>query len=106
MTRPVLIAHGSNDTRVPRAESDRIVRSLKRLGKDLVYALFFDEGHWFSRPANEVAYYALAEHFLAQHLGGRAEPFEDDLKDADIAVLAGTDRIPGLRAALPEVKLR
>jgi hypothetical protein len=33
-----------------------------------------DEGHGFHRPANAQRFYAAAEAFLGEHLGGRAEP--------------------------------
>lgn len=99
--RPLLIAHGANDKRVPRQESDRFVRSMKRLEKEVTYVMFFGEGHGFSRRENEIGFVAIVEAFLAHHLGGKWQPFEGDLKPIDLAVLAGTDRIPGLRAALP-----
>jgi len=36
--------------------------------------VFPDEGHGFARPENSRKFYAAAERFLAEHLGGRAEP--------------------------------
>ena len=41
------------------------------------YVLFPDEGHGFARPENRLKFYAIAEEFLAKHLGGRAEPAGD-----------------------------
>jgi dipeptidyl aminopeptidase/acylaminoacyl peptidase len=38
------------------------------------YWVYGQEGHGFVRPANRLHFYALAEDFLARHLGGRAEP--------------------------------
>jgi len=35
--------------------------------------LFEDEGHGFARPENRLKFYAAAEKFLAEHLGGRME---------------------------------
>lgn len=35
--------------------------------------VFPDEGHGFARPENRLKFYAAAEKFLAQHLGGRFE---------------------------------
>ena len=43
----------------------------------VTYVLFPDEGHGFARPVNRLAFMALAEQFLAEHLGGRAEPLGD-----------------------------
>ena len=39
----------------------------------VTYILFPDEGHGFARPANSIAFNAVAENFLAKCLGGRAE---------------------------------
>ena len=70
---PLLIAQGANDPRVKQAESEQIVTALRDRGKQVEYMLFADEGHGFARPENRLKFYAVAEQFLAQHLGGRAE---------------------------------
>ncbi len=71
---PMLIAQGANDPRVKQAEAEQIVEALRAKGKPVEYLLFADEGHGFARPENRMAFYAAAEAFLAQHLGGSAEP--------------------------------
>ena len=43
-------------------------------GMPVKYVVFPDEGHGFARPENRMRFYAVAEEFLAKHLGGRAEP--------------------------------
>jgi dipeptidyl aminopeptidase/acylaminoacyl peptidase len=70
---PLLIAQGANDPRVKQAESEQIVAALRDKGIDHEYLLFPDEGHGFAKPANRLRFYAAAEAFLAEHLGGRAE---------------------------------
>lgn len=70
---PLLIAQGANDPRVKRAESEQIVAALREKGIEHEYLLFEDEGHGFARPENRLAFYAVAERFLARHLGGRSE---------------------------------
>jgi dipeptidyl aminopeptidase/acylaminoacyl peptidase len=74
ITVPVLIAQGGNDPRVPRRESDQIVAALKEHGVEHEYLLYPDEGHAAFRPHNELHLAGRIEHFLARHLGGRAEP--------------------------------
>jgi dipeptidyl aminopeptidase/acylaminoacyl peptidase len=74
IVRPLLIAQGANDPRVKQAESDQIVEAMRRNGQEVTYLLFPDEGHGFARPENRFKFYAAAEAFLAQHLGGRVEP--------------------------------
>jgi dipeptidyl aminopeptidase/acylaminoacyl peptidase len=70
---PLLIAQGANDPRVKQSESEQIVAALEKAGIDHDYMLFPDEGHGFAKPENRLKFYAEAERFLAQHLGGRAE---------------------------------
>ena len=71
---PLLIAQGANDPRVKQAESEQIVAALREKGIPHEYLLFPDEGHGFAKPENRLRFYAAAERFLAEHLGGRAEP--------------------------------
>lgn len=70
---PMLIAQGANDPRVKQAESEQIVAAMKEKGIDHEYMLFEDEGHGFAKPENRLKFYAVAERFLAKHLGGRVE---------------------------------
>ncbi len=70
---PLLIAQGANDPRVKQAESEQIVAALRGKGIDHEYLLFEDEGHGFAKPENRLRFYAHAERFLAEHLGGRCE---------------------------------
>ena len=72
--RPLLIGQGANDPRVKQAESDQIVEAMRRKGLPVEYVIYDDEGHGFARPANRLHFYAMAEQFLARHLGGRCEP--------------------------------
>ena len=70
---PMLIAQGANDPRVKQAESEQIVEAMKSKGISYEYLLFPDEGHGFAKPENRIKFYAAAEKFLAEHLGGRDE---------------------------------
>jgi dipeptidyl aminopeptidase/acylaminoacyl peptidase len=70
---PLLIAQGANDPRVKQAESEQIVAALRDAGVEYEYMLFPDEGHGLAKPENRLRFYAVAERFLAKHLGGRAE---------------------------------
>jgi len=100
IARPLLIGQGANDPRVKQAESDQIVAAMQEKKIPVTYALFPDEGHGFARPQNRLAFYALSEHLLSRHLGGRAEPIGDDLKGSSLTVTEGVAEIPGLADAL------
>lgn len=72
--KPLLIAQGANDPRVKQAESDQIVAAMRAANIPVEYIVYTDEGHGFARPENRLHFYAIAEAFLAKHLGGRCEP--------------------------------
>lgn len=74
---PLLIGHGANDVRVKIEESNQVVAAMRRNGRDVTYVVYPDEGHGFGRDANVRDFNARVEAFLAQHLGGRAEPAGD-----------------------------
>lgn len=94
--RPLLIAQGANDARVKQAESDQIAAAMQASRIPVTYLIFEDEGHGFARPANNLAFYAVTEVFLAQHLGGRAEPIGEDAVGSTMRIVTGADLIPGL----------
>jgi dipeptidyl aminopeptidase/acylaminoacyl peptidase len=98
--RPLLIGQGANDPRVKQNESDQIVKAMQAKNLPVTYVLYADEGHGFARPENRLSFYAIAEAFLAEHLGGRFEPIGQDLNGANLTVPAGMDGIRGLREAL------
>jgi dipeptidyl aminopeptidase/acylaminoacyl peptidase len=97
---PLLIGQGANDPRVKQSESDQIVRAMQEKEIPVTYALYPDEGHGFARPENNLSFFAVAEAFLAECLGGRHEPLGDDLAGSSVTVPAGAEHIPGLLDAL------
>jgi dipeptidyl aminopeptidase/acylaminoacyl peptidase len=100
--RPLLIAQGANDPRARQNESDRIVQAMQKKDLPVTYVLYPDEGHGFARPENRLSFYAVAEAFLSQHLGGRFEPIGDDFQNSSITVPVGVEEIPGLEDAITE----
>ena len=95
-TRPILIAQGMNDVRVVAAESEQMVAALERRGVPVTYVTFADEGHGFVRPENRLAFFAVAEAFLAKHLGGRSQPIGDDFAGSTLKIETGGELVPGL----------
>jgi dipeptidyl aminopeptidase/acylaminoacyl peptidase len=102
--RPLLIGQGANDPRVKKLEADQIVKAMTDKNIPVTYALYPDEGHGFARPENRMSFNAVAEAFLAEHLGGRFEPVGDDFKGATLEVPTGSDEVPGLEEALKQGK--
>jgi dipeptidyl aminopeptidase/acylaminoacyl peptidase len=95
--KPLLIGQGVNDPRVKRTESDQIVYAMKARRIPVVYALYPDEGHGFHRPENRLSFYAMAEVFLSNCLGGFYQPIGGDFKGSSVKVMEGDDLIPGLK---------
>jgi dipeptidyl aminopeptidase/acylaminoacyl peptidase len=71
---PLFVVQGANDPRVKQAQTDEMVKAVRKNGKTVKYLLFPDEGHSIIRPENEMKCRAAEEAFLAKHLGGRFEP--------------------------------
>ncbi|KAF5419823.1 MAG: Dipeptidyl aminopeptidase/acylaminoacyl peptidase [Candidatus Methanocomedens sp.] len=100
--KPLLISQGANDPRVKQAESDQIVHAMQDANIPVTYLLYTDEGHGFERPENRQLFFAVAEAFLAEHLGGRYEPIGDDLEGTSLTVPVGAEEVPGLAEALSD----
>ena len=100
ITKPLLIAQGANDPRVKQAESDQIVAAMQEAGIPVTYVLYPDEGHGFAKPANSISFFAVAENFLAECLGGRAEPLGDVLEPSTAEIVEGAEHVQGLEDAL------
>ena len=86
---PLLITQGENDPRVVKAESDQMVSAMTAAGKQVTYLNFPDEGHGIVRTENRLANFAITEHFLANCLGGKAEPIGESLNGSSLQILTG-----------------
>ncbi len=75
---PLLIFHGVNDPLVNIKESNQMVNIMRKNGKEVVYVVYPDEGHFIGlgHLQNTLDHMGRIEEFLAKHLGGRAEPFQ------------------------------
>ncbi|KAK5823676.1 aminopeptidase [Linnemannia elongata] len=89
--KPLLIGQGANDPRVKQAESDQIVDAMVARKIPVGYVLFSDEGHGFARPPNKIAFNAICEKFLNNHLGGRHEPHGNDFEGSTAKILHGKE---------------
>lgn len=100
VTRPLLVTHGGKDRTAPKSHSDQMVAALKKNGKSVTYLVYPDEPHDYRQPQSWISFWAVAERFLHEHLGGRYEPYGDDLNDVRMEVVEGADLIPGLKSHL------
>jgi dipeptidyl aminopeptidase/acylaminoacyl peptidase len=65
---PLFVIQGANDPRVVQRESDQIVELLRQRGIDVRYDVYADEGHGFTKRANELKSLGDAATFMEQHL--------------------------------------
>jgi len=65
---PLLVAQGTQDPRVNKAESDQIVDGLRKRGIEVEYIVKDNEGHGFHNEENKLAFYEAMEKFLDKHL--------------------------------------
>lgn len=70
ITRPLLVLQGANDPRVLKVESDEIVSKVKANGVPVEYVVFDDEGHGFSKKANQIKAWETIRVFLDKYLKG------------------------------------
>jgi len=95
--RPILLTTGGKDGRVPQKQVDDFAGALANAGKEVAYFYYPEEGHDYQEPGSWISFWAIAEQFLAQNLGGRFQPAGDDLEKGDFKVVYGRDFIGGLR---------
>jgi dipeptidyl aminopeptidase/acylaminoacyl peptidase len=96
IVRPLLIGQGANDVRVKASESEQIVAAMQQHGIPVTYVYYRDEGHGLGRSENRRSFTAVAEAFLAAHLGGRCDPVGNDFENSTIEFKVGRELIPGL----------
>ena len=67
---PLLVAHGSNDPRVPIVEAEQIVEALRRRGVPVEFLRYGNEGHGFTRLENQIDSYGRALEFFSRYAPG------------------------------------
>jgi dipeptidyl aminopeptidase/acylaminoacyl peptidase len=70
ITRPLIVLQGANDPRVIKPESDEIVENIRKRNGTVEYVVFDNEGHGFTKKANEVRAYKAILDFLDKYLKG------------------------------------
>lgn len=65
---PLFVIQGANDPRVVKPESDQIVERLRERGVEVRYDVYEDEGHGFTKRANELKAFRDMAEFLEGYL--------------------------------------
>ena len=68
--KPLIVIQGANDPRVIKPESDEIVEAVRKNGVVVEYVVFDNEGHGFTKKANEIRASKAILEFLDRHLKG------------------------------------
>ena len=71
--KPLFVIQGANDPRVPRAESEQMVATVRKKDVPVWYLLGMNEGHGFDRKENQdYQFYAMVQ-FMKEHLLGEGQ---------------------------------
>jgi dipeptidyl aminopeptidase/acylaminoacyl peptidase len=70
ITKPLFVAQGFNDPRVPYTEAEQIVKAVRNNGGDVWYLMFKDEGHGFAKKPNSDYFGAAQILFWQKYLLG------------------------------------
>lgn len=68
ITRPLFVAHGRNDPRVPYTEAEQIVETVRKNGTPVWYLLAGNEGHGFAKKENADFHFYATIRFLQETL--------------------------------------
>jgi dipeptidyl aminopeptidase/acylaminoacyl peptidase len=71
ITRPVMLAYGGADRRVPIEHGKTFYEAVKATNKDVEWVVYWDEGHGWTLPANRIDFWTRVEKFLDKHIGKR-----------------------------------
>lgn len=69
LTRPVLLAHGTVDRRVPLVHAKRFREAVAGTNKQVEWVEYTNEGHGWSLPENRIDFWGRVEKFLDKHIG-------------------------------------
>lgn len=71
--RPLLLAHGSDDLRVPMTHYNKLRSALKDNKADVEFVEYVGEGHGWSVMENRLDFWTRVEKFLDKHIGANAK---------------------------------
>lgn len=73
INRPLLLAHGGYDRRVPITHGTRLRDAIRRTNPDVEWVEYPEEGHGWLKLATDIDFWTRAERFLARHIGSDAQ---------------------------------
>ncbi len=97
---PTLIGHGALDGGAQFGLARETAERAHDAGAPATYIGMSEDAGNLRSPLDRRAYHAALEAFLAQCLGGRLEPIEDDVRAGHLEAPIGIEHVPVLEAAL------
>jgi len=88
---PLLLTTGSIDIRVAQSQADSMAVALKKLDKRVVYFYYPDEGHDYVKNESWLSFWAVAEKFLSNYLGGQYQPAGSDITNSSLVKVYGKE---------------
>ena len=73
ITQPLLMAYGSEDTRVPLYHGTRFRDAVKANNKNVEWVVYDHEGHGWALPSNQIDFWTRVEKFLDKNIGPAAK---------------------------------
>jgi dipeptidyl aminopeptidase/acylaminoacyl peptidase len=70
--RPLLLAYGTHDRRVPIVHGERFYKAVKAHNPDVEWITYDGEGHGWTLPENRIDFWTRVEKFLDRNIGNGA----------------------------------
>ncbi len=85
--KPILMSYGLKDPLVQADQMQEMATSLFNNGKKVIYFTYRNEGHDYLRPESHVSFWSIAEPFLQNYLGGKAELNGDHMVNPELEIM-------------------
>jgi dipeptidyl aminopeptidase/acylaminoacyl peptidase len=69
LSRPLILAYGGSDKRVPIEHGNRLMRALESHNSHVEWIVYPEEGHGWSQLNNNVDFWGRVDKFLDKHIG-------------------------------------
>ncbi len=69
--RPLLLAYGGQDWRVPLVHGTRFRDAVRKVNQDVEWIEYPEEGHGWNDPKNRIDFWTRVETFLQRHIGNK-----------------------------------
>jgi dienelactone hydrolase len=89
ISAPLLITTGAKDELLPKAQVDTFAQALHDRRIEVTYFYYPEEKDHFQKTETWLSFWAIAEQFLHDHLGGRFQPPAGEIKDGNPVIVFG-----------------